>query len=189
MNSVIAKEIDFVLDEELRSKSCLLFSLDEIRAKVWAPADFLNEMFVQIEQRSKRIGEKFLEVQQRFREVEENLKSPLNDQKSRSSTSSTRRSKSISGGVTNEAMRSFVNFYLEKMIDCTVEIVERTLKAYLDLTLITETKYLTDQTKLIRFLFEGQTMTEFESTTDLHRIRFDLFHETKNEFQRKFLVF
>ncbi|CAF3388778.1 unnamed protein product, partial [Rotaria sp. Silwood2] len=71
---------------------------------------------------------------------------------------------------TDEPMMEFIKYYHDKMIYCIQKIIERTLLTYIDLVSITETKYLIDQTKLIRFLFEGKDINE-QSIVDTQRIR------------------
>ena len=171
VNTLIAQKIDQILDEELMSPKCLLFSIDYIRSKSWLPTDFLNEMRIHLTERSIEIGKKLSCIQDTFREVEDMLKSSTNEQKSRTSTSSTRRTKPMTTGVPNEAMKTFIQYYCEKMNRSIEKIIERTLHVYVDLVATTETKYLIDETKLIRYLFEGQNQDEFESNIDNQRIR------------------
>ncbi|CAF4620321.1 unnamed protein product [Rotaria sp. Silwood1] len=160
INTLIAEKIDSILDNELMNSSCLLFSIDYIRSKLWTPTEFLENMRSHLNEQSILIGEKLHQIQQTFQEVEDMLKLNSTGPKSRSSTSSTRRVKTATPAVTNEAMMEFVRYYHDKMNYCIQKIIERTLVTYIDLVSITETKYLIDQTKLIRFLFEGQDIDE-----------------------------
>ncbi|CAF4952857.1 unnamed protein product [Rotaria sp. Silwood1] len=160
INTLIAEKIDSILDNELMNSSCLLFSIDYIRSKLWTPTEFLEKMRSHLNEQSILIGEKLHQIQQTFQEVEDMLKLNSTGSKSRSSTSSTRRVKTATPAVTNEVMMEFVRYYHDKMNYCIQKIIERTLVTYIDLVSITETKYLIDQTKLIRFLFEGQDIDE-----------------------------
>ncbi|CAF0936921.1 unnamed protein product [Rotaria sordida] len=170
INTLIAEKIDNILDNELMNSSCLLFSIDYIRSKLWTPTEFLQNMHVHLNEQSILIGDKLHQIQQTFQEVEDMLKLNTTGQKSRSSTSSTRRGKTATPAVTNEAMMEFIRYYYDKMNFCIQKIIERTLTTYIDLVSITETKYLIDQTKLIRFLFEGQDNDE-QLNIDTQRIR------------------
>jgi hypothetical protein len=151
--------------------TCLLFSIDYIRSKLWSPKEFVTNMRSHLTEQSILIGKKLHEIQQTFQEVEDMLKLNSNEQKSRTSTSSTRRTKTATPAVTNEAMLTFIKYYYDKMNYCIQKIIERTLAHFIDLASITETKYLIDQTKLIRFLFEGQTTDEELISIDKQRIR------------------
>ncbi|CAF5198135.1 unnamed protein product, partial [Rotaria magnacalcarata] len=171
INILIAKKIDDILDNELMSSSCLLFSIDYARSKLWSPTEFVENMRLHLNEQSILIGEKLNQIQQTFQEVEDMLKLNVTGQKSRSSTSSTRRAKTATPAVTNEAMIAFIRYYHDKMNHCIRRIIERTLMTYIDLLSISETKYLIDQTKLIRFLFEGQDSDEEIVHIDTQRIR------------------
>ncbi|CAF3476774.1 unnamed protein product [Rotaria socialis] len=171
INTLIAKKIDDILDNELMSSSCLLFSIDYVRSKLWSPTEFVENMRLHLNEQSILIGEKLNQIQQTFQEVEDMLKLNMTGQKSRSSTSSTRRAKTATPAVTNEAMMAFIRYYHDKMNHCIRRIIERTLMTYIDLLSISETKYLIDQTKLIRFLFEGQDSDEEIVHIDTQRIR------------------
>ncbi len=173
INTLIAQKIDHILDDELMNSSCLLFSIDYIRSKFWSPIEFVAEMRSHLNEQSIIIGKKLAQVQQTFREVEDMLKlSSTASQKSRSSTSSTRRTKSTTPGVTNEAMFTFIQHYYDKMNYCIQKLIERSLTNFVELAAVTETKYLIDQTKLIRFLFEGQNIDEQSTDIDQHRIKY-----------------
>jgi hypothetical protein len=185
INTVIAQKIDRILDDELMQPSCLLFSREFLRSKVrWPLNEFTDEMRTHLYERAKDIGKKFFRIQETFREVEEMLKSNTSEQtKSRTSTSSTttRRAKSnFTPTVSNEAMRSFVHYYYNRMNHCIDKLIERSLSTFIELAATTETKYLLDQTKLIRFLFEGQNHDDdddddehqHETNVDTNRIRF-----------------
>jgi hypothetical protein len=125
-----------------------------------------------LNEQSTLIGKKLSQIHQTFQEVEDMLKlNSSGSQKSRSSTSSTRRTKSSTPAITNEAMLTFIRYYHDKMNLTIQKIIERTLSTYIELASITETKYLIDQTKLIRFLFEGQNEDEELTNIDSHRIR------------------
>jgi hypothetical protein len=151
--------------------SCLLFSIDYIRSKLWSPTEFVTNMNSHLNEQSILIGEKFYQIQQTFQEVEDMLKLNSTGQKSRSSTSSTRRTKTATPSITNEAMLTFIQYYYDKMNYCIQKLIERTLINFIDLASISETKYLIDQTKLIRFLFEGQNINEELTIIDKQRIR------------------
>ena len=154
------------------SSSCLLFSTDYLRSKLWSPTEFVSHMRSHIKEQSINIGEKLSQVQQAFQEVEEMLKLNSNSsQKSRSSTSSTRRIKTATPAFASEAMQTFVKYYYEKMNHCIQKLIERSLSHFIDLASVTETKYLIDQTKLIRILFEGQNSDEQLTNIDKQRIR------------------
>lgn len=153
------------------NSSCLLFSIDYIRSKLWSPTEFLTNIREHLNQQSIIIGKKFYEIQQTFQEVEDMLKLNSSGQKSRSSTSSTRRTKTATPSVSTEAMLTFIKYYNDKMNSCIQKIIERTLIHFIELASITETKYLIDQTKLIRFLFEGQNTDEQLINIDQQRIR------------------
>jgi hypothetical protein len=154
------------------NSSCLLFSTDYIRAKLWSPTEFVTNMRSHLNEQSILIGKKFSKIQQTFQEVEDLLKvNSSGSQKSRSSTSSTRRTKTATPAVTNEAMMTFIRYYYDKMNNTIQRIIERSLIHFIDLAAITETKYLIDQTKLIRFLFEGQDIDEQLTNIDTQRIR------------------
>ncbi len=172
INKLISEKIDHILDDELMNSSCLLFSIDFIRSKLWSPTEFVTNMRSHLNEQSILIGEKFHKIQQTFQEVEDMLKLNSNTtQKSRSSTSSTRQTKSTTPGITNESMLTFIRYYQEKMNNCIQNIIERSLVHFIELASITETKYLIDQTKLIRFLFEGQNIDEPLTNIDQQRIR------------------
>jgi hypothetical protein len=154
------------------NSSCLLFSTDYIRSKLWSPTEFVTNMRSHLNEQSILIGKKFSKIQQTFQEVEDLLKvNSSGSQKSRSSTSSTRRTKTATPAVTNEAMMTFIRYYYDKMNNTIQKIIERSLIHFIDLAAITETKYLIDQTKLIRFLFEGQDIDEQLTNIDTQRIR------------------
>ena len=186
INVLIAEKIDHILDNELLNSSCLLFSIDYICSKIWSPAEFLENMRSHLSEQSIEIGKKLRQIQRTFQEVEDMLKLNSTGQKSRSSTSSTRRTKA-STPATNETMLTFIRYYQNKMISCVQKLIERTLLTFIDLTSVTETKYLIDQTKLIRFLFEGQNPDEQINNTDTHRIRH--VHFILISIKEKFLVF
>lgn len=171
VNTLIAKNIDDVLENELMNSSCILFSIDYIRSKVWSPTEFVESMRRHLNEQSTIIGEKLHQIQRTFQEVEDMLKLNVSGQKSRSSTSSTRRTKTATPAVTNEAMISFMRYYYDKMNNCIQKLIERTLTAFIDLMSISETKYLIDHTKLIRFLFEGQDDDEQMINIDTQRVR------------------
>lgn len=171
-NNLIAQKIDHVLDNELMDSSCLLFSIDYIRSKLWSPTEFLDSIRSHLQEQAVLIGEKLHQIQQTFQEVEDMLKLNPSGQKSRTSTSSTRRTKTATPGVANEAMLSFIRYYHDKMNYCIQKLIERSLNAYIDLASVTETKYLIDHTKLLRFLFEGQDIEEEIVNVDTQRIRY-----------------
>ena len=172
INTIIAEKIDRILTEDLMHPSCLLFSVDFLRSKVWPPNEFNEEMRRHLRERAKDIGKKFFRIQETFREVEEMLKNTSNEQKSRTSTSSTRRTKTtFTPTGNNEAMRTFCHYYYNRMNHCIDKLIERSLSTFIELTATTETKYLIDQTKLIRFLFEGQNPEEENTNVDPQRIR------------------
>ncbi len=164
INTLIAEKIDHILNDELMNSSCLLFSIDYIRSKFWSPNEFVTEMRLHLKEQSIIIGKKLSQIQQTFHEVEDMLK--LN------STTSTRRTKTATPGITNEAMLIFVQYYYEKMNYCIQKLIERSLNNFVDLTSTNETKYLIDQTKLIRFLFEGQNIDEQSTDIDQQRIKY-----------------
>ncbi|CAF1032650.1 unnamed protein product [Adineta ricciae] len=168
LNGLIAEKIDSILDNDLINSSYLLFSPDYIRSKLWSPAEFYENVSAHINEQADLIGKKFFEVQQRFQEVEEILK--LNtSQKSRTSTSSTRRTKTPT--APNEAMLTFIRYYQDKMISCVQKIVERSLHVFVRLASVAEESYLTDQKKLVRELFDGQSIDEQFNQIDTERIR------------------
>lgn len=171
INTIIKQKIDHILDNELMNSTCLLFSSDYIRSKLWSPTEFLTNMREHLIDQSKIIGKKFLNIQQTFEEVENMLKINSNEQKSRTSTSSTRRTKTSTPSVTSDAMLIFINYYYDKMNYCIQKLIERSLIHYIELCSITETKYLIDQTKLLRFLLEGQNLDEQLNSIDHQRIR------------------
>lgn len=173
LNTIIAQKIDFILDKELMNSSCLLYSIEYIRSKLWTPNEFVTQMREHLKEQSIAIGKKLATIRQTFQEVEEMLKlNSSNQDKSRSSTSSTRRTKTSTPAVTNEAMLIFVQFYQDKINQTIQRIIERTLQNFIELASINETKYLIDQTKLIRFLFEGQELNDNEfGNIDQQRIR------------------
>ena len=154
------------------NSSCLLFSIDYIRSKLWSPKEFVTNLCAHLSEQSILIGKKLYQIRQTFQEVEEMLKlNSTNQTKSRSSTSSTRRTKTSTPGITNEGMLIFIKYYHEKMNFSIQKLIERSLNTFIDLASITETKYLIDQTKLIRFLFEGQNIEEDFINIDKNRIR------------------
>lgn len=172
INTIIAEKIDHILDDELTNPSCLLFSPDYLRSKLWTPTEFLTEIRSHLREYSILIGKKLAQIQRTFTEVEDMLKlSSTAAQKSRTSTSSTRRTKTSTPAINNEAMLTFIRHYCEKMNHCIQKIIERSLMKFMELASVTETKYLIDQTKLIRFLFEGQDSDEQLHSIDEHRIR------------------
>lgn len=173
LNTIIAQKIDFILDKELMNSSCLLYSIEYIRSKLWTPNEFVTQMREHLKEQSIAIGKKLATIRQTFQEVEEMLKlNSSNQDKSRSSTSSTRRTKTSTPAVTNEAMLIFVQFYQDKINQTIQRIIKRTLQNFIELASINETKYLIDQTKLIRFLFEGQELNDNEfGNIDQQRIR------------------
>jgi hypothetical protein len=173
INTLIAQKIDHILNDELMNSSCLLFSIDYIRSKFWSPNEFVTEMRSHLKEQSIIIGKKLSQIQQTFHEVEDMLKlNSTTAQKSRSSTSSTRRTKTATPGITNEAMLIFVQYYYDKMNYCIQKLIERSLNNFVDLISTNETKYLIDQTKLIRFLFEGQNIDEQSTDIDQQRIKY-----------------
>ncbi len=175
INKLIAEKIDHILDDELMNSSCLLFSIDYLRSKLWSPTEFVTHMRSHLNEQSIIIGEKLSQIQQTFREVEDMLKlNSTTTQKSRSSTSSTRRVKSTTPAINNEAMLTFIRYYYDKMNYCIQKLIERSLIHFIELASITETKYLIDQTKLIRFLFEGQNIDEHSMNIDQQRIKYRL---------------
>jgi hypothetical protein len=151
--------------------SCLLFSIDYIRSKLWSPAEFVTNMRSHLTEQSILIGKKLNDIQHTFQEVEQMLKLNSNEQKSRSSTTSSRRTKTSTPAVTHEAMLTFIKYYSNKMNYCIQKIIQRTLTNFIDLASFTETKYLIDQTKLIRILFEGQNIDKQLTNIDKQRIR------------------
>ena len=190
INSLIAQKIDHILDEELTSPSCLLFSIDYLRSKLWSPSEFLTDFRSHLQEHAKIIGKKLAQIQHTFNEVEDMLKlNSSTGQKSRTSTSSTRRTKTATPAIHNDAMLTFIRFYHEKMNYSIQKIIERSLAKFVELASVTETKYLIDQTKLIRFLFEGQNDEEQSHIIDEHRIRYDHSSEeqTLDEKQKLFL--
>ena len=154
------------------NSSCILFSIDYICSKLWSPNEFIKNINLHLNEQSILIGKKFQKIQQTFHEVEDMLK--LNStvqQKSRSSTSSTRRIKSTTPAFTNEAMLTFVQYYYDKMNYTIEKIIQRSLIQFIDLASINQMKYLFDQTKLLRLVFEGQNLDEQLNNIDQHRIR------------------
>ena len=173
LNTLIAEKIDRILDHDVMDSFSCLFSLDYIRSKLWSPAEFQTDVRAHLHDQAKLIGEKLSHIQTAFQEVEEIFKVRVGEEKSRISTLSTKDIKLNTSTVTNEAMRTFIGFYSEKMICCIQKIIQRSLTTFIELIAVTETKYLIDQTKLIRLLFEGQDVKEQETSIDTHRIRYD----------------
>jgi hypothetical protein len=153
------------------NSSYLLFSIDYIRSKLWSPTEFLEKISSHLNEQAILIGKKLYEIQQTFQEVDDMLKLNSSGQKSLSSTSSTRRTKTATPTISNEAMTIFIRYYHDKMNYCIQKIIERTLITFINLTSVSEAKYLIDQTKLIRVLFEGQNSAEQFNNIDTQRIR------------------
>ncbi|CAF1326895.1 unnamed protein product [Adineta steineri] len=169
INTLIAEKIDKILDNELMNSSYLLFSIDYIHSKLWTPAEFFEKMSLHINEQAILIGKKLSEVQRRFQEVEDMVRLNSSGQKTPSSSSSTRRAKTPT--ITQEAMMTFIRYYQDKMNHCIQIIIERTLRAFIQLASVSNDIYLFDQTKLIRLLFEVPNINEQSNNIDTQRIR------------------
>lgn len=170
INKLIAEKIERILDQELFNSSCLLFSPDFVRSKLWSPAEFVEQVSTHLREHAVLIGRTLFEVQQRFQEVEDMVRVNSPGQKSRTSTSSTRRTKTPV--VSNEAMATFIRYYHDKMNACVRQIIERSLRTFIQLAAVSTENYAADQTTLTRVLLEGEPLAEQHQHVDTDRIRY-----------------
>ncbi|CAF1608265.1 unnamed protein product, partial [Didymodactylos carnosus] len=178
VNKLIEERIDYVLDNDLLN--CTLFNIDYIKSKIWLPGEFLSTMKIHIQNEATLIGKKLYDVQRTFSDVEDILKL-TNKNTSRSRTPSTRRTTTTTtttatpttlttqSTTVNPAIQEFIKYYKKKITLTIQRIIDNTLKLYIELATVNETKYLIDETKMIRYLFEGQETEDME--VDTNRIR------------------